>query len=68
MKHLATFWQNESGATAIEYGLLAALVAGAAMIGMDSLAQELSVSLDRLNDKLSSQTGSNSTTNNQIAE
>ena len=35
------FWDDESGATAIEYGLIAALVAIAAMGGMSLLGTSL---------------------------
>lgn len=31
------FWRDEEGATAIEYGLIAALIAIAAIAGMDAL-------------------------------
>ena len=40
--HLFTrFIRDESGATAIEYGLIAALIAVAAMAAMGSLGEEL---------------------------
>lgn len=41
-KVFARFVKDESGATAIEYGLIAALVAVAAITGMTSLGTSLS--------------------------
>ena len=38
MKFLRTFGQNQSGATAIEYGLIAALIAVAAITAIGSLS------------------------------
>jgi pilus assembly protein Flp/PilA len=35
------FWRDEDGATAIEYGLIAALVAVAAIVALSSLGSEL---------------------------
>jgi len=53
MKTLKTFLRDESGATAIEYGLIAALVAvaiiaGATALGdsLDSIFTEVSAELD----------------------
>ncbi len=41
MKFVKKIFNNENGATAIEYGLIAALVAVAAMTGMRSLGTAL---------------------------
>jgi pilus assembly protein Flp/PilA len=41
-KFIKSFLQNESGATAIEYGLIAALIAVAAIAAMGSLGNNLS--------------------------
>ncbi len=41
MKTLCTFLKNESGATAIEYGLIAALIAVAAIVAMGTLGNKL---------------------------
>ena len=41
-KLIDTFLRDESGATAIEYGLIAALIAVAAIAAMQSLGSELS--------------------------
>jgi pilus assembly protein Flp/PilA len=38
---LRVFAKDESGATAIEYGLIAALVAVAAIVGMQALGTQL---------------------------
>lgn len=41
MKNLARFYKDESGATAIEYGLLAALISVAAIAGFNALGTSL---------------------------
>lgn len=41
MKFFRDLLKNEAGATAIEYGLLAALIAVAAMVGMRAVGSEL---------------------------
>ncbi len=46
MKFLRTFGQNQSGATAIEYGLIAALIAVAAITAMDSLGKKAADAAD----------------------
>jgi len=38
---LKRFWNDESGATAIEYGLIAALIAVAAIAAMQGLGNQL---------------------------
>lgn len=42
MKFIAKFFKNEDGATAIEYGLIAALVSIAAVTALTSLGTSLS--------------------------
>jgi pilus assembly protein Flp/PilA len=42
MKRFINFLQNEKGAAAIEYGLLAALISVAAITAMSSLGAQLS--------------------------
>jgi pilus assembly protein Flp/PilA len=42
MKTLVNFFQDENGATAIEYGLIAALISVAAIAAMSSLGTKLS--------------------------
>lgn len=40
-KFIKSFMNNESGATAIEYGLIAALIAVAAIVAMQSVGTNL---------------------------
>ena len=52
-----TFFKNlvadEQGATAIEYGLIAALIAVAAITAMQSLGNELSTTFNTVQSKMS---------------
>ena len=48
MKFLNKLHRNEEGATAIEYGLIAALIAVAAITAMQSLGEELSTTFNTL--------------------
>lgn len=41
MKFIKKFFRNEEGATAIEYGLIAALIAVAAITAMNGLGNQL---------------------------
>jgi pilus assembly protein Flp/PilA len=41
IRTIKTFWSDESGATAIEYGLIAALIALAIVVGAGSLGNAL---------------------------
>ena len=52
MKFLAKFKRDEEGATAIEYGLIAALIAVAAITAMTSLGQNLSNTFNKVNNEL----------------
>jgi pilus assembly protein Flp/PilA len=52
MKLSTKIFKNEDGATAIEYGLIAALVAVAAMVGMRSLGTALNTQFDTVSKKL----------------
>ena len=52
MKKLMKLFKNESGATAIEYGLIAALIAVAAIAAMSSLGGNLSNTFNTVNNKL----------------
>ncbi|TIR27544.1 MAG: Flp family type IVb pilin [Mesorhizobium sp.] len=45
---IARFVKDESGATAIEYGLIAALIALAIMIGASSLGGALNAQFDKI--------------------
>lgn len=52
MKFIKKIFKNEDGATAIEYGLIAALVAVAAMTGMTSLGTALNTQFTKVGQKL----------------
>ena len=54
MKILSKIMKNEDGATAIEYGLIAALIAIAAIVAMGSLGENLSNTFNTVNNELSS--------------
>jgi pilus assembly protein Flp/PilA len=47
-KLFARFVKDESGATAIEYGLIAALIAIAIIVGASSLGTELNAKFDMI--------------------
>ena len=49
--------KNEEGATAIEYGLIAALIAVAAIVAMGSLGNNLSATFNDVNNSLESRAG-----------
>ncbi len=51
-KFFARFLKDESGATAIEYGLIAALIALAIMAGATTIGDELNATFDKVGDKL----------------
>jgi pilus assembly protein Flp/PilA len=48
MKFINTIFKNEDGATAIEYGLIAALIAVAAITAMTSLGTNLSGTFNKV--------------------
>jgi pilus assembly protein Flp/PilA len=52
MKFIKKIFENENGATAIEYGLIAALVAVAAITGMTSLGTSLNNQFTNVGKKL----------------
>lgn len=52
MKFLAKLRRNEEGATAIEYGLIAALIAVAAIAAMQGLGSQLSTTFGTATDKM----------------
>ena len=53
-KIISKFFKNEDGATAIEYGLIAALVAVAAMTAMGSLGNSLSSTFGLVSNNMTS--------------
>ena len=52
MKFIKKIFKKEDGATAIEYGLIAALVAVAAITGMTSLGTALNTQFTKVGAKL----------------
>ena len=53
MKFFRKLRRNEEGATAIEYGLIAALIAVAAITAMQSLGNELSTTFNKVGTTMS---------------
>ena len=53
MKFFRKLRRNEEGATAIEYGLIAALIAVAAITAMQSLGGELSTTFNKVSTTMS---------------
>lgn len=53
MKFFNKLRRNEEGATAIEYGLIAALIAVAAITALDSLGEEVSETFNTASTKMS---------------
>ena len=51
-KFVARFVNDESGATAIEYGLIAALIAVAAIAAMNSLGTQLGETLNNVSNEM----------------
>ena len=51
-KIMLAFWKNESGATAIEYGLIAALIAVVIITGVTAVGTKLSSTFDNLSTSL----------------
>jgi pilus assembly protein Flp/PilA len=49
---LARFVKNESGATAIEYGLIAALISIVIIVGVRSIGTKLSATFDSIQNNL----------------
>jgi len=52
-KFAKSFLSNESGATAIEYGLIAALIAVAAIVAMTNIGSSLNATFTNVNTNLS---------------
>ncbi len=57
MKFLAKLRRNEKGATAIEYGLIAALIAVAAIAAMQGLGTQLSATFNKTSSSMKAGTG-----------
>ncbi len=58
MRHLRALWQDDSGATAIEYGLIAALVAVAIIGVLGTLGDNLTDTFQNVADTLDNATSS----------
>lgn len=54
MKLIKKFFRNEEGATAIEYGLIAALIAVAAITAMNGLGNQLQSTFNVTSGQMSS--------------
>lgn len=52
MRKLNEFWENESGATAIEYALIAAGIAVAIITGVNAIGSQLNTKFDSISTKL----------------
>lgn len=52
MKTIRKFFRDSKGATAIEYGLIAALIAVAAIAAMQGLGNQLSDTFGQVNEKM----------------
>jgi len=60
-KLLSRFRRDESGATAIEYGLIAALISVAIIAGASTLGNNLSDTFNNISDKVKNPNGTPST-------
>jgi pilus assembly protein Flp/PilA len=56
MQKIRTFLKNSKGATAIEYGLIAALIAVAAIAAMGTLGNQLSSTFGKVSTKMKAPT------------
>jgi len=54
MKIIKKLFKNEEGATAIEYGLIAALIAVAAITAMSALGDQLTATFGKVTTKMNS--------------
>jgi pilus assembly protein Flp/PilA len=54
MKTIKNFFRDEAGATAIEYGLIAALIAVAAIVALRGLGTELTSTFNKTSTDLNS--------------
>lgn len=57
MSNVFAFLKDESGATAIEYGLIAAGIAVAIIAAVNSVGSSLTATFDTVNEKLSNAGG-----------
>jgi pilus assembly protein Flp/PilA len=59
-KLISRFYKDESGATAIEYGLIAALIALAIMVGAGALGNNIGAKFNNIASKIGSAGGTGS--------
>lgn len=59
MRKLYKFFRDETGATAIEYGLIAALISVAALTALQGLGDQLSTTFNQVSTSLQSANSSN---------
>lgn len=52
MKFIKKMFKNENGATAIEYGLIAALISVAAMAAISTIGQDLNTTFTKIGNQL----------------
>jgi pilus assembly protein Flp/PilA len=57
MKFFQNLLRDEAGATAIEYGLIAALIAVAAITAMQGLGQQLSTTFNKVTTEMAATNG-----------
>ncbi|MCH2487046.1 MAG: Flp family type IVb pilin [Erythrobacter sp.] len=62
MKFIKKFRKDEEGATAIEYGLIAALIAVAAITAMSGLGKQLSSTFNEVSTSMKASSGTSGTT------
>jgi pilus assembly protein Flp/PilA len=62
MNFIRKMLKNEEGATAIEYGLIAALIAVAAITAMQGLGTSLSTTFGKVSTEMNSKNGGGTTT------
>ena len=53
MQQLGHLWKDDRGATAIEYGLIVALIAVAAIVSLQALGNELSTTMNKVGTTMS---------------
>jgi len=56
MQHIINFLRKDDGATALEYGLIAALIAGVIIAAVTTLGQSVSSTFDSISTSMSSAT------------
>lgn len=52
MKFIKKMFKNENGATAIEYGLIAALISVAAMAAINTIGQDLNTTFTKIGNQI----------------